>query len=194
MELSECVQRGLKSLADPSVFDQRAFAVLLDACFRSVLSAPADASVLVLPELETTDQIVVKQSHTAMVTFILESAKLNADKSTLSTCLEELSFNAERIEIFHNVYEKHKTDIIKLLSCIGRRLPEINDVSWRLQYQIKSAQVDKVDKPFYLITLNTENEAGSSEDVNFTCTVEQLQDLVGKIKDAAKSMERASQM
>ncbi|XP_033841753.1 COMM domain-containing protein 3 [Periophthalmus magnuspinnatus] len=194
MELSESVQRGLKLLADPCVFEPRSFSVMLDVCFRSVLVAPGDASVLDHPELKNLDQILVKQSHTAVVTFILECVKLNTDKSTLSSCLEELLFSAERIEIFHSVYEKHKTDITRLLSCLGRRLPEINDVSWRLQYQIKSAQVDKVDEPFYLITLNTEKEAESSEDVNFSCTVEQLQDLVGKLKDAAKSLERAGQM
>lgn len=146
------------------------------------------------PELKNIDQILVKQSHTAATTFILEAVKHNADKSTISSCLEELGFSAERIEIFYSAFEKHKTDLVHLLSSIGRRLPVINDVSWRLEYQIKNAQVDKVDAPFYLITLDTENEAGSSEDVNFTCTMEQLQDLVGKLKDAAKSVEKASQM
>ncbi|XP_072306773.1 COMM domain-containing protein 3 isoform X2 [Eucyclogobius newberryi] len=161
MELSESVQKGLKLLADPSVFDPRGFSVLLDVSFLSLLSAHGDAAVLDHPELKNHDSVLLKQSHAAVVTFILECVKLNTDKSTLS---------------------------------IGRRRPEINDVSWRLQYQIKSGQVDKVDEPFYLITLNTENEARTCEDVNFTCTVEQLQDLVGKLKDAAKSMERASQM
>ncbi|XP_072306772.1 COMM domain-containing protein 3 isoform X1 [Eucyclogobius newberryi] len=194
MELSESVQKGLKLLADPSVFDPRGFSVLLDVSFLSLLSAHGDAAVLDHPELKNHDSVLLKQSHAAVVTFILECVKLNTDKSTLSSCLEELSYSAEKIEIFHSEYEKHKTDIVKLLSCIGRRRPEINDVSWRLQYQIKSGQVDKVDEPFYLITLNTENEARTCEDVNFTCTVEQLQDLVGKLKDAAKSMERASQM
>uniref|UniRef100_A0A3B4AR58 COMM domain-containing protein 3 n=1 Tax=Periophthalmus magnuspinnatus TaxID=409849 RepID=A0A3B4AR58_9GOBI len=199
MESSESVQRGLKLLADPCVFEPRSFSVMLDVCFRSVLVAPGDASVLDHPELKNLDQILVKQSHTAVVTFVLECVKLNTDKSTLSSCLEELSFSAERIEIFHNklVSPVHALfcNIICLFS-LGRRLPEINDVSWRLQYQIKSAQVDKVDEPFYLITLNTEvnKEAESSEDVNFSCTVEQLQDLVGKLKDAAKSLERAGQM
>ncbi|KAJ0023000.1 hypothetical protein NQD34_015134 [Periophthalmus magnuspinnatus] len=223
MELSESVQRGLKLLADPCVFEPRSFSVMLDVCFRSVLVAPGDASVLDHPELKNLDQILVKQSHTAVVTFILECVKLNTDKSTLSSCLEELSFSAERIEIFHNDSRDKLVSPVHALFCniiclfsLGRRLPEINDVSWRLQYQIKvdqmsgtsalfqklksfffllkSAQVDKVDEPFYLITLNTEKEAESSEDVNFSCTVEQLQDLVGKLKDAAKSLERAGQM
>lgn len=35
------------------------------------------------PELKNIDQILVKQSHTAATTFILEAVKHNADKSTI---------------------------------------------------------------------------------------------------------------
>ncbi|RMX39196.1 hypothetical protein pdam_00013534 [Pocillopora damicornis] len=54
-------------------------------------------------------------------------------------------------------------------------------------------QMEKVNKPTYLITLKTE-EAGKTkgEDVQFSCTMEQLQDLVGKLKDACKSVEKAA--
>ncbi|KAA8580863.1 hypothetical protein FQN60_013821 [Etheostoma spectabile] len=145
------------------------------------------------PELKHVDQILLKQSHTAATTFILEAVKHNADRSAISSCLEELAFSAERIEIFYSTHQKHKKELERLLASIGRCPPRINDASWRLQYHVKNDQVDKVNEPFYLISLNTENE-GSEEDINFTCTVEQLQDLVGKLKDAAKSVEKASQM
>uniref|UniRef100_A0A3Q0QUF1 COMM domain-containing protein 3 n=1 Tax=Amphilophus citrinellus TaxID=61819 RepID=A0A3Q0QUF1_AMPCI len=194
MELSESVQKGLQSLADQSVFDHSSFQVLVDVSFRSLLSSHGDPTVLDQPELKQVDQILLKQSHTAATTFILEAVKQNADKSTISSSLEELTFSAERVEIFYSAYQVSKTQSFSSFSCsIGRRLPHVNDVSWRLQYHMKNAQVDKVNEPFYLISLNTENE-GSSEDINFSCTVEQLQDLVGKLKDAAKSVEKASQM
>ncbi|XP_070842166.1 COMM domain-containing protein 3 [Chaetodon trifascialis] len=193
MELSESVQTGLRSLADSSAFGQSSFQVLVDVSFRSLLSSQGDPAVLDQPELKQVDQILLKQSHTAATTFILEAVKQNADKSTISSCLEELTFSAERIEIFYSTYQTHKKELERLLASIGRRPPRVNDVSWRLQYHMKNGQVDKVNEPFYSISLNTENE-GSSEDINFTCTMEQLQDLVGKLKDAAKSVEKASQM
>ncbi|XP_068160519.1 COMM domain-containing protein 3 [Antennarius striatus] len=193
MELSECVQRGLQSLADPCAFDRTGFQVLVDASYRSLLSSRGDPGVLDQPELKQIDKILLKQCHTATTTLILEAVKQNADKSTISSCLEEVTFSAERIEIFCTTHQKHKKDLESLLGSIGRRLPQINDVSWRLQYHMKNAQVDKVNVPFYSISLNTENE-GVSEDINFSCTMEQLQDLVGKLKDAAKSVEKASQM
>ncbi|XP_054479050.1 COMM domain-containing protein 3 [Anoplopoma fimbria] len=193
MELSESVQRGMQSLAHPSSFEHSSYQVLVDVSYRSLLSSAADPGVLDQPELKQIDQILLKQSHTAATTFILEAVKQNADKSTISSCLEELSFSADRIEIFFSTHQKHRKELERLLASIGRCPPKINDASWRLQYHVKNGQVDKVNEPFYLISLNTENK-GPSEDINFTCTVEQLQDLVGKLKDAAKSVEKASQM
>uniref|UniRef100_A0A3P8W094 COMM domain-containing protein 3 n=1 Tax=Cynoglossus semilaevis TaxID=244447 RepID=A0A3P8W094_CYNSE len=131
-------------------------------------------SVRDLPELKQVDQILLKQIHTATTTFILEVVKHNSDKSTISSCLEDLSFSTDRIEIFYTAYQTHKKELSRLLASIGRQAPHINDVSWRLEYHMK--------------------KEGSSEDVSFTCTVEQLQDLVGKLKDAAKSVERAGQI
>lgn len=46
MELSESVQRGLRSLADPSAFGQSSFQVLVDVSFRSLLSSRGDPAVL----------------------------------------------------------------------------------------------------------------------------------------------------
>lgn len=46
MELSVSVQKGLRFLADPSVYDRTSFQGLVDASFRSLLSSHGDSSVL----------------------------------------------------------------------------------------------------------------------------------------------------
>ncbi|KAL1006593.1 hypothetical protein UPYG_G00074220 [Umbra pygmaea] len=196
MELSESVQNGLQSLADPVIFDLKTFSVLIDVAFRSLLSAHADSSVLDQTEFKRVDQTLLKHCHTAATTFILEGVKQNADKSTISSCLEDVRFDAERTELFYATYQKYKSDVETLLSSIGRCPPHINDLSWRLEYRIKNGHVHKVNEPSYLISLNVEkaSNGGSLEDVNFSCTMEQLQDLVGKMKDAAKSLEKATQL
>lgn len=85
--------------------------------------------------------------------------------------------------------------IIIVSFSIGRSLPHITDVSWRLEYQIKTNQLDKMYRPAYLVTLNVENtDSRSHPEISFSCNMEQLQDLVGKLKDASKSLERASQL
>ncbi|CAJ1082328.1 COMM domain-containing protein 3 isoform X2 [Xyrichtys novacula] len=116
MELSESVQRGLQSLADPSSFDQSSFQALVEVSFRSLLSSHSDPGVLDQPELKHIDQILLKQTHTAATTFILEAVKHNSDKSTISSCLEELTLSPERIEIFYSAYQKHKKELERLLA------------------------------------------------------------------------------
>ncbi|XP_036043557.1 COMM domain-containing protein 3 isoform X2 [Onychomys torridus] len=162
MELSEYVQRGVQTLADPGSFDSNAFALLLRAAFQSLLDARADEAALDHPGLKHIDPVVLKHCHAAAATCILEAGKHGLDKATLS---------------------------------IGRSLPHITDVSWRLEYQIKTNQLHKMYRPGYLVTLNVENsDSKSSPEISFSCSMEELQDLVGKLKDASKSLERATQL
>ncbi|XP_027743414.1 COMM domain-containing protein 3 isoform X1 [Empidonax traillii] len=147
------------------------------------------------PDLKDIDPTVLKHCHAAAATCILEAGKQKADISAISTCLEDCKLDKERIEQFCTEYQKNKDALEVLLGSIGRSPLHITDVSWRLEYQIKNNQLHKTYQPSYLVTLNVENsDSGSHPDVSFSCTMEQLQDLVGKLKDAAKSLERATQM
>lgn len=139
--------------------------------------------------------MVLKHCHAAAATYILEAAKQSADKSTLSTYLEDCKFDRERIELFCTEYQNNKNSLEILLGSIGTSLPHITDVSWRLEYQIKTNQLQKMYRPAYSVTLNVENtDSQSHPEISFRCNMEQLQDLVGKLKDAAKSLERATQL
>uniref|UniRef100_A0A8B9YEJ7 COMM domain-containing protein 3 n=1 Tax=Bos mutus grunniens TaxID=30521 RepID=A0A8B9YEJ7_BOSMU len=164
MELSEYVQKGFQMLADPGSFDSNTFTLLLRAAFQSLLDAQADEAVLDHPDLKHIDPVVLKHCHAAAATYILEAGKQRADRSTLSTYLEDCKFDSERIEFF-SVAIMYKIIIISF--SIGRSLPHITDVSWRLEYQIKTNQLDKMYRPAYLVTLNVE--------ISFSCNMEQLQ-------------------
>ncbi|XP_019611566.1 COMM domain-containing protein 3 isoform X1 [Rhinolophus sinicus] len=201
MELSEFVQKGFQLLADPGSFDSNAFTLLLRAAFQSLLDAQADEAVLDHPDLKHIDPVVLKHCHAAAATYILEAGKQRADKSTLSTYLEDCKFDRERIELFCTEYQNNKNSLEILLGSIGRSLPHIIDVSWRLEYQIKTSQLHKMYRPAYLVTLNIEvfihvqnTDSQSHPEISFSCNMEQLQDLVGKLKDASKSLERATQL
>ncbi|XP_029552423.1 COMM domain-containing protein 3 isoform X2 [Salmo trutta] len=105
MELSESVQKGLQSLADPTLFDLKTFSVLIELAFRSLLTGHADRSVLDQPELKPIDQKLLKHCHTAATTCILEGVKQNVDKSTISLCLEDVRFDVERTDVFYITYQ-----------------------------------------------------------------------------------------
>ncbi|XP_030624625.1 COMM domain-containing protein 3 isoform X2 [Chanos chanos] len=196
MELSESVLKGLQALGDPVNFDMNKFTTLSELAFRGLLSSESEA-VLDHPDLKQIDPIVLKHCHIALTTFILESVKQNADKSTVSSCLEDVRFDTERADALCTLYQQNKTDLENLLSSIDKCPPHITDVSWRLEYCMKNAHVHKVNQPSYLISFSVENGdngRSSEEELNFSCTMEQLQDLVGKMKDAAKSIEKAMQL
>ncbi|KAM6976732.1 COMM domain-containing protein 3 [Aplochiton taeniatus] len=196
MELSESTLNGLQSLADPSLFDLKTFTSVIEIAFSSLLCAHSDSSILDVPEFRSIDQALLKQCHAAATTCILEGVKQNVDKSSFSSCLEDVRFEVEKIEIFYTFYLQNKGNLETVLSSLQRCPPHINDVSWRLEYNMKNGHVHKVNEPSYLISLNVEN-AGLGrcpEDIHFNCTMEQLQDLVGKMKDAAKGLEKATQM
>ncbi|XP_010339513.1 COMM domain-containing protein 3 isoform X2 [Saimiri boliviensis] len=172
MELSESVQKGFQMLADPGSFDSNAFTLLLRAAFQSLLDAQADEAVLVL-KMETELWLL----------------------SSSSAYLEDCKFDRERTELFCTEYQNNKNSLETLLGSIGRSLPHITDVSWRLEYQIKTNQLHKMYRPAYLVTLNVQNtDSQSYPEISFSCSMEQLQDLVGKLKDASKSLERATQL
>ncbi|KAM9304445.1 polycomb complex protein BMI-1 [Morus bassanus] len=193
MELSAYAQGGWRLLGDPRRFPRRPYAALLRAAFRSLLDHPRAG--LDDPDLKDIDPTVLKHCHAAAATCILEAGKQKADISAISTCLEDCKLDKERIEQFCTEYQKNKDALEILLGSIGRSPLHVTDVSWRLEYQIKSNQLHKTYQPSYLVTLNVENgDSGSHPDVSFSCTMEQLQDLVGKLKDAAKSLERAAQI
>nr|XP_004668470.1 COMM domain-containing protein 3 isoform X1 [Jaculus jaculus] len=195
MELSAFVQSGFQTLADPSCFDSNAFALLLRAAFRSLLDARADEAVLDHPDLKHIDPVVLKHCHAAAATYILEAGKHSVDQSTLSTYLEDCKFDRQRIELFCMEYQNNKNSLEILLGSIGSALPHITDVSWRLEYQIKTNQLHKMYRPAYLVTLTVENKDSQSyPEISFSCSMEQLQDLVGKLRDASKSLERATQL
>ncbi|XP_030799889.1 uncharacterized protein LOC115901394 [Camarhynchus parvulus] len=192
MELSPYAQGGWRLLGDPPPLPRRPFAALLRAAFRSLLDDPQAG--LDDPDLKDIDPTVLKHCHAAAAMCILEAGKQKADISAISTCLEDCKLDKERIEQFCTEYQKNKDALEILLGSIGRSPLHITDVSWRLEYQIKNNQLHKTYQPSYLVTLNVESsDSGSHPDVSFSCTMEQLQDLVGKLKDAAKSLERPAE-
>eukprot|EP01133_Synstelium_polycarpum_P010860 gene10860-12650_t len=82
--------------------------------------------------------------------------------------------------------------IRKTLSITNFHFPHVIDVNWRLDYFMKSNSMEKINTPVYLVNLTTEKEEGEKGHIEFACTLDQLQDLVFKLRDAQKQIERSS--
>lgn len=53
-----------------------------------------------------------------------------------------------------------------------------------------SVLIVQVRTPVYFITLHSQERDGSNKDIQFSCSFEELQDLLAKLKDAQKQVER----
>lgn len=194
MDLSDDVLSGLECSGDARNIPDKVFPVVLKAVSESLLVSESDA-IHDYKELSSLDQSILKQVHAAVAAFILESAKLDKDPTTVGQVLEECKFSPDRIKQFISTYQNYKSGIRQILSKIGDHPPHIVDANWRLDYYIKNNHLEKVSHPVFLIDLKTQVDSiRGSENVQIACTRDQLQDLVGKLKDACKSLERATQM
>uniref|UniRef100_S4R8N2 COMM domain-containing protein 3 n=1 Tax=Petromyzon marinus TaxID=7757 RepID=S4R8N2_PETMA len=164
MELSGSARLGVELSADPGLMDAAAFRAVVRDAYAA------------LGDKETGGSRSVEESS--------GGAAVNA--ATLKLChsgLLALALEAAR----------HGLDPARL--GLGHAPRTLVDVTWRLDYHIKNSNLQKVDEPYYQITLHTEVGCEASLcPVTFTCNREQLQDLLGKLKDAAKSLEKAAQV
>ena len=67
------------------------------------------------------------------------------------------------------------------------------DVDWRLDYYIKSNTVERVDVPVFFVALTVQDADDSTRVVQFSASLQELQDLLAKLQDAAKNIERIYQ-
>lgn len=126
--------------------------------------------------------------------------------------LEDASCPSDAASQFSTLYTQHK-DVLRqgaasasaaavslpsLGSLSSTVVPSIVDVSWRLDDYLKSDSMDQVRQPVYLVTLTTTTPAQANgaasgpatRPVPFECNLQQLQDLLAKLKDAQKQIQQ----
>ncbi|XP_022254694.1 COMM domain-containing protein 3-like [Limulus polyphemus] len=194
MQVSKEVLEGISLLGDVTVFQDDVFKQLLDLVFEEVFTPLACSKLLSVPVVSP---MVLKKAHAAVVTFAFDAAKWNADNLSITSILEDCKLDSDRISNFLTLYDKNKTKMQSHLSNVGSYRPHIVDVDWTEHYVIKSSNLERISLPSYIISLKTESlgqdGSSNSDSTQFVCTLEQLQDLVGQLKDAVKSLERISQ-
>lgn len=191
MELSHDFLQGLQLVGNDAIIDDASFDSLLQVALDSILSTNIKQDD---PYLTKGNRAQLKLAVASFITFFLEAAKLDRDGTSLWHFLEELHFSEERMVKIIQVYNENVTNIRLVLSSISNSYPHITDIKWRLEYYIKNSQLHRIGEPQYQIQLQTQKPGQSDSGVvQFSCSQEQLQDLVGKLKEACKSLERAHQ-
>ncbi|XP_035228005.1 COMM domain-containing protein 3-like isoform X4 [Stegodyphus dumicola] len=165
MELSKNILDGISIAGDISKISDNVYSHLLTEICEVAVSRPIRKG----RDCKSLDE---KTAYSSLLSFLLEAAKHDADPMSLSSVLEECRMDSSRISMFQNKFQENKDKIQSQLSRIGRSFDHVIDVKWRQDYVIKNPLTN------------------STDDVTFACSMEQLQDLVLKLKDATKCIER----
>ncbi|XP_014224855.1 COMM domain-containing protein 3 [Trichogramma pretiosum] len=132
---------------------------------------------------------IIKSAYKDVLRLLVEAAKYDSSSVQLNSLLRCSTLNPKYITKFCEIYENHKSTIQQCLESFGNSLPHIVDVDWRLDYCIKSNFGAPAETHVYIVSLSTIKH-GSLENVKFKCTIQQLQELIYKLKDAARHTEK----
>nr|CAB3232808.1 COMM domain-containing protein 3-like [Phallusia mammillata] len=183
------VIEGLRLCGDDKLISGKAFEIIIEHACQTVLGNIAQNNE---PDLskENTNLSVAKQCHGSVTVLMLEAAKHDLQEEQLGMILDDCGLPQKQKEAFAFSYNHYKEDLRDKLSKVGRHAPNLVDVEWRLDYNLKNNRINKVNELQYTISLKQDN----GEQVDLVCTRDELQDLVGKLKEASKALERASQI
>ncbi len=104
--------------------------------------------------------------------------------------LEECGLYGGRLNFIAKCFESKSSTLREELARTGFSLPKVVGIDWRLDYHVRSSAAGKASRPVFFVTLNTQVGSGELKDLDFMCTPEQMKDLLAKVKDATKQVER----
>ncbi|KAH3757748.1 HCaRG family protein [Pelomyxa schiedti] len=193
MNVPEEVVRGIATLAEGPLAADAPFHGLVDCTFAILTRERPKECLQECKPLLTVDPIIVKQGHSVLVSIVLEAAKENLDVSALKGLLEDQAMKPANVEYVCSRYEERVMQIRgTLLSHSTFNFPHIVALDWRLDFYIKSNSIERAPCPVYFIRLTTLETGGKTGFIEFTCSWEELQDLLNKLKDATKQVERSA--
>jgi hypothetical protein len=192
MDLNRHALEGIQLAGDPVKTSDPLFQEITKTLFQQLLQQQqqdVQQEEDILASIAERDQAAFKSAYYGLSTLIVESARSNSEETLVSSLLEECRWTSDRVEEFLRLLKVHLHDLQTILGRLDSTYPHIVDVDWRLDTHIKNNCVERLNRSEYLVSLKTQ-EPGKQGKVEFACTIEQLQDLVSKLKDATKSVEK----
>lgn len=137
---------------------------------------------------------VKDETLAAVTTLLLESAKVRATREQVKSLLLDNGVKDSVTSALIELYDTHSTPLINHMELTGIASPEIVGIEWRLDYSCRSKHGGKINLPLFFVTLKIKEGNGDSKDVNIIATREELLDMLSKVKDAVKQVERVLNM
>eukprot|EP00002_Diphylleia_rotans_P029208 TRINITY_DN5937_c0_g1_i1.p1 TRINITY_DN5937_c0_g1~~TRINITY_DN5937_c0_g1_i1.p1 ORF type:complete len:194 (-),score=50.59 TRINITY_DN5937_c0_g1_i1:215-796(-) len=192
MELSPENIDGLQLISDSASVTDIALKEIVPFAISSLLRTNGGESQKDASSISSIELVVCKKVFASLSALFVEAARLGFDSQQLSQSLEEYRIPAARIQFIAQKYEQNRVAIKKNLITSAFSFGHIVGVDWRLDYHVKSSYIEKIDVPVYMVSLQVEKQPKVVEKVTFYCSVEEMTDLVNKLRDATRQIERLS--
>lgn len=190
MELAKETIDGLTNIQHSNVLPEEIFQELLEIVVFYVCKNVHDAKNIaaVYPSKSELVKTVVANISCLFV----EAARHDYDEESLKTFLQNEHISGQRIEKLCNTYTNNKHNIQTRLELTGDSAPHIVDIDWRLYHCAKFSTCRFTNGPIYYNIRLTTKRCNEMKHVTFICTIQQLQELVYKLKDIVRHIEKMS--
>jgi len=194
MSLTDETIRGLALLGSKEFGNPKVANALISATIDVICGKTAPMAILATSALSSVDKLILKQAHAAVAAALLAAAKEDADAETVESTFVDARVPAgiakSAADLYSAAKDRLRTELLAHVSSVRR--PRIVDVEWRLDYYLKSNSVERINVPVYFVKLITVDSEGKPGKVEFTCSIEELQDLIASLRDATKQTERTA--
>ena len=187
MELSKDTMEGVTNVLNRSIVAEDNFLEILDTAVSHICDNSAEAKCII--KAADSKASSEKKIFADIMCLFVEAARHDLDEESLRNFLCRTSVDEERTKKLCEVYSSKKKTIHSRLELIGNNPRHIVDVDWRLDYRVKLDTCDSLGVPLYHVRLSTK-EHETINHVTFSCTIQQLQELVFKLKDAIRYSEK----
>jgi hypothetical protein len=208
MKIGENLTKSLQLANNTTAVTDSVFKNLLENCFAVLTGSPEphskcplarnplDRLVSDVNTLYNSKPDLMKELYAALLSTSAEFVRTGQNGEQAAQFLsEQCGYSAAKTALYGGHYERSRAEIEASLVNIGNYLPHVTDVTWKIDYIIKSSFSDSSGGPLFRIGLQTEKYDSESdgkkiEFVTFTCDSQELQDLVYKLKDAVRHCQR----
>lgn len=147
------------------------------------------------PEVYASKPDYTKQIEYSVLTLLFLATKYDFDNAKLRELLNHHGISDLATEELITVYEKNQTSLTIKNLTTGLSLPHVTNVEWKLTCDVKSSQLDaSTGSVNFRINLGRYKElTGDRETIaEFVCNAEELQFLIGRLKEIERHCDRVS--
>ncbi|OAD56641.1 COMM domain-containing protein 3 [Eufriesea mexicana] len=187
MELPKDTIEGLINILNTSIVTDDNFSQIVEMAISYIYDNPTEIKCII----KTSDSkpTLTKMVFADVICLLIEAARHDLDEESLKNFLNLIYIDEKRIMKLCEVYTNNKTAIQSQLELIGNNPPHIIDIDWHLDYCVKLDTCNSLGVPLYHVQLSTKKHETINH-VTFSCTIQQLQELVFKLKDAIRYSEK----